>query len=105
MPMPVTNVTHASTHTALRSAEDRNATSVIATSSISATVSRISFCGTRSATTPARSAGMSTPMALAVITVESCPGPPPRRITSQTSATIHTPPANELADSETASQR
>jgi hypothetical protein len=103
--MPVTNETHASTHTASRSVEDRNAISVMATSSTSATVSRISFCGTRSATTPARRAGMTTPTALAVITVESWAGPPPRRMTSQTRATIHTPLAKELAARASASQR
>ena len=62
-------------------------------------------CGTRSATTPATSAGSSTPIALAVVTKDRSAGPPPSRMTSQTSATTHTPVANELADSDTASQR
>ncbi len=61
--------------------------------STAATTSRISFCGTRSATTPPSSAGSSTPTAAAVETVESWPGPPPIRITSQTRPTIQTPEA------------
>jgi len=44
-------------------------------------------------------------MALAVVTNDRSAGPPPSLMTSQTSATTHTPPANELAVSETASQR
>ncbi len=44
-------------------------------------------------------------MALAVVTNDRSVGPPPSLVTSQTSATTHTPPANELAVSETASQR
>jgi hypothetical protein len=66
----VTNVTVARIHNALRSTTEKNATSAIATSSTDATVSRISFCGTRSAATPATSVGITTPNALAVITME-----------------------------------
>ena len=105
MPIPVTKVTDASIHRVLVSVLERNATSAMPTSSTRATASRMVFCGTRSATTPASSAGTSTPTALAVITVESWAGPPPRRMTSQMSATIHTPLANELAARARASQR
>jgi len=45
------------------------------------------------------------PIALAVVTNDRSPGPPPRRMTSHTRATIQTPAAKELAVSDTASQR
>ena len=59
-----------------------------------ATTRRMRFCGMRSATTPASSAGRMTPSAAAVATTLSWEAPPPSRTTSQTWATTQMPPAN-----------
>ena len=71
MPMPVTKATAARCHSCVVSVSERVATSAIAASSMLATHRRISFCGTRSATTPPSRAGRSTPIAPAVETTES----------------------------------
>ena len=103
--MPVVKATPASSQRLPRPIDDSRATRPMPTTSTSATATRIRRCGTRSATTPATRAGSSTPTALAVVTNDSSAGPPPSPMTSQTSATTHTPAANELAVSDTASQR
>ena len=105
MPTPVANETAARCQIWVASVSESTATSVMPVSSTVATPSRISFCGTRSATTPPRRAGSSTPTALAVVTTDSWPGPPPMRITSHTSATIQTPEAKLLRTSASASRR
>jgi hypothetical protein len=103
--MPVMNETAARCQTWVRSVIDRKATVAMPATSTAATTSRIDFCGTRSATTPPSNAGSSTPTALAVETNESCPGPPPIRMTSQTRPTTQTPDANVLSTRATASLR
>ena len=94
MPMPVTKATVARCQSWVVSVIDSTATRPIADSSTLATHRRISFCGTRSATTPPSRAGSSTPIAPAVETTDSWPGPPPIRMTSHTWPTTHTPEAN-----------
>lgn len=89
----------------VRSAQESAATVAIPASSTSATPIRISFCGTRSATTPPSRAGSSTPNAPAVVTTDSWLAPPPIRITSQTSATVHTPLAKLDSTSAVPSRR
>ena len=74
-------------------------------SSATATARRIDFWGTRSATTPAISAGSSTPTAPAVVATDSWAGPPPIRMTSHTRATVQAPTANVLNTSATARRR
>ncbi len=103
--MPVVKATAASSHRLPRPIDDSSATRPMPSTSTTATATRMRRCGTRSATTPATRAGRSTPMALAVVTNDRSRGPPPRAMTSQTSATTQTPAAKELAVSDTASQR
>jgi hypothetical protein len=103
--MPVTSATTARCHSRVVSVIDSTATRAIAISSTLATQSRISFCGTRSATTPPSRAGSRTPIAPQVETTESWPGPPPIRMTSQTWATTQTPEAKVDSTRATASRR
>lgn len=105
MPIPVTKETAARCQIWVRPDSDRNATSAMPPSSVAATQSRIVFCGTRSGTTPASSAGSRTPTAGAVDTTESWAGPPPTRMASHTRATIHTPEAKVLRTRASASRR
>ena len=90
---------------AVRSVRDRAATVARQASSTAQTASRMVFCSTLSATTPASSAGSRIPIALAVVTIDSWVGPPPIRMTSQTIATTQTPCPNVLVTSATASRR
>ena len=87
------------------SVSDSTATTAMPTVSRRLTPIRIVFCGTRSATTPAISAGSITPTAPAVEAIESWAAPPPIRMTSHTSPTTHTPMPNVLSTSATASRR
>ncbi len=101
----MTNDSVASCHSCIASVRDSVAATTMQDSSTMAQTSRISFWGTRSATTPPSSAGTTSPTAPAVETTDSSAGPPPMRMTSQTRPISQTPPANVCSTSATASRR